>query len=93
MNQMDIGLTEAMKNIVPKGLSADINSAFSGYVTEKLYMLLQLYLQNKGWNSIELLKIFSEMKDSSVLPSASYLQLVLLCCHIIFTFLCIVLFF
>lgn len=75
MSQMDIGLTEAMKNIVPKGgLPADINSAFSGYVTEKLYMLLQLYLQNKGWNSIELLKIFSEMKDSSVLPSASYLQ-------------------
>lgn len=73
---MDIGLTEAMKNIVPKGLPADINSAFSGYVTEKLYMLLQLYLQNKGWNSIELLKIFSEMKDSSVLPSASYLQYV-----------------
>lgn len=74
MNQMDIGLAEAMKNIVTKGLPADINSAFSGYVTEKLYMLLQLYLQNKGWNSIELLKIFSEMKDSSVLPSASYLQ-------------------
>ncbi|XP_050421055.1 uncharacterized protein LOC126833654 [Adelges cooleyi] len=72
---MDIGLTEAMKNIVPKGLSADINSAYSGYVTEKIYMLLQLYLQNKGWNSIELLKIFSEMKDSSVLPSASYLQM------------------
>ncbi|KAL5243934.1 hypothetical protein ACI65C_011344 [Semiaphis heraclei] len=72
---MDIALTEAMKNIVPKGLPTDVNSAFSGYVTEKLYMLLQLYLQNKGWNSIELLKIFSEMKDSSVLPSASYLQM------------------
>lgn len=46
-----------------------------GYVTEKLYMLLQLYLQNKGWNpSIELLQCFSELKDSAMLPSAAYLQ-------------------
>lgn len=46
-----------------------------GYVTEKLYMLLQLYLQNKGWNpSIELLQCFSELKDSALLPSAAYLQ-------------------
>lgn len=48
-----------------------------GYVTEKLYMLLQLYLQNKGWNpSVELLQCFSELKDSALLPSAAYLQLV-----------------
>lgn len=46
-----------------------------GYVTEKLYMLLQLYLQNKGWNpSVELLQCFSELKDSALLPSAAYLQ-------------------
>ncbi|XP_055371486.1 putative mediator of RNA polymerase II transcription subunit 12 [Condylostylus longicornis] len=46
-----------------------------GYVTEKLYMLLQLYLQNKGWNpSVELLQCFSELKDSAMLPSAAYLQ-------------------
>lgn len=46
-----------------------------GFVTEKLYMLLQLYLQNKGWNpSIELLQCFSELKDSALLPSAAYLQ-------------------
>lgn len=46
-----------------------------GYVNEKLYMLLQLYLQNKGWNpSIELLQCFSELKDSAMLPSAAYLQ-------------------
>lgn len=49
-----------------------------GYVTEKLYMLLQLYLQNKGWNSSELLQCFAELKDSSpVLPNAAYLQWVL----------------
>lgn len=46
-----------------------------GYVTEKLYMLLQLYIQNKGWNpSVELLQCFSELKDSALLPSAAYLQ-------------------
>lgn len=46
-----------------------------GYVTEKLYMLLQLYLQNKGWSpTAELLQCFSELKDSSLLPSAAYLQ-------------------
>lgn len=46
-----------------------------GYVTEKLYMLLQLYLQNKGWNpSVELLQCFSELKDNAMLPSAAYLQ-------------------
>lgn len=47
----------------------------AGYVTEKLYMLLQLYLQNKGWSpSAELLQCFSELKDSAMLPSAGYLQ-------------------
>lgn len=51
------------------------SSSGVGYVTEKLYMLLQLYLQNKGWNpSIELLQCFSELKDSALLPSAAYLQ-------------------
>lgn len=58
--------------------SADMQQSGSpgvGYVTEKLYMLLQLYLQNKGWNpSIELLQCFSELKDSALLPSAAYLQ-------------------
>lgn len=54
--------------------SNDSNSG-AGYVTEKLYMLLQLYLQNKGWNpSVELLQCFSELKDSAMLPSAAYLQ-------------------
>jgi hypothetical protein len=47
----------------------------TGYVTEKLYMLLQLYLQNKGWNpSVELLQCFTELKEASMLPSAAYLQ-------------------
>lgn len=58
------------------------NSAIpgSGFVTEKLYMLLQLYLQNKGWNpSAELLQCFSDLKDSAMLPSAAYLQLVSIC--------------
>lgn len=47
----------------------------AGYVTEKLYMLLQLYLQNKGWNpSAELLQCFTDLKDNAMLPSAAYLQ-------------------
>ncbi|XP_074099311.1 uncharacterized protein LOC141527640 [Cotesia typhae] len=48
----------------------------AGYITEKMYMLLQLYLQNKGWNpSIELLQCFTELKEASMLPSAAYLQM------------------
>lgn len=55
------------------GASAGISGA--GYVTEKLYMLLQLYLQNKGWNpSAELLQCFTDLKDNAMLPSAAYLQ-------------------
>ncbi|XP_058817709.1 uncharacterized protein LOC131681015 [Topomyia yanbarensis] len=55
------------------GNSGDQSGA--GYVTEKLYMLLQLYLQNKGWSpSVELLQCFAELKDTPVLPSAAYLQ-------------------
>lgn len=55
------------------GSSAAISGA--GYVTEKLYMLLQLYLQNKGWNpSAELLQCFTDLKDNAMLPSAAYLQ-------------------
>lgn len=55
--------------------SAGISGA--GYVTEKLYMLLQLYLQNKGWNpSAELLQCFTDLKDNAMLPSAAYLQYV-----------------
>lgn len=76
-------LTETMKNLVGKGMQGDMgppggSSGFagSGYVTEKLYMLLQLYLQNKGWNpSVELLQCFSELKEASMLPSAAYLQM------------------
>lgn len=76
-------LTETVKNLVGKSLQGDMgppsssSSGFagSGYVTEKLYMLLQLYLQNKGWNpSVELLQCFSELKEASMLPSAAYLQ-------------------
>ncbi|XP_061402230.1 uncharacterized protein DDB_G0283357 [Musca vetustissima] len=65
----------------PHGGAGDIPSSVnpglsgSGYVTEKLYMLLQLYLQNKGWNpSAELLQCFSDLKDNALLPSAGYLQ-------------------
>ncbi|XP_034937897.1 uncharacterized protein [Chelonus insularis] len=48
----------------------------AGYITEKMYMLLQLYLQNKGWSpSMELLQCFSELKEASMLPSAAYLQM------------------
>uniref|UniRef100_A0A1B0B8G3 Uncharacterized protein n=1 Tax=Glossina palpalis gambiensis TaxID=67801 RepID=A0A1B0B8G3_9MUSC len=62
------------------GHSSEMNTGNSGlsgagYVTEKLYMLLQLYLQNKGWNpSAELLQCFSDLKDNAMLPSAAYLQ-------------------
>ncbi|XP_001845351.2 uncharacterized protein LOC6035115 [Culex quinquefasciatus] len=83
-------LSEAMKIALAKSHSAQAAngasasgagggtsdpSAGAGYVTEKLYMLLQLYLQNKGWSpSVELLQCFAELKDTPVLPSAAYLQ-------------------
>ncbi|XP_068618351.1 uncharacterized protein [Battus philenor] len=79
-------LAETMKSVLAKS-TGSVNSAASssgaatphgaeGYVTEKLYMLLQLYLQNKGWSpSIELLQCFSDLKESSMLPSAAYLQM------------------
>ncbi|KAL1129416.1 hypothetical protein AAG570_013943 [Ranatra chinensis] len=80
---LGLGITETMKNIVAKGIQTEMGSPYpggttagSGYVTEKLYMLLQIYLQNKGWNhSVDLLPLFSELKDASMLPSASYLQM------------------
>ncbi|XP_011874375.1 PREDICTED: uncharacterized protein LOC105565630 isoform X3 [Vollenhovia emeryi] len=80
-------LAETMKNIVAKGMQTEMGppgggSGYSaspsgaGYVTEKMYMLLQAYLQNKGWNpGIELLQCFSEFKDASMMPSAAYLQM------------------
>ncbi|XP_077290402.1 uncharacterized protein LOC143914172 isoform X2 [Arctopsyche grandis] len=79
-------LAETMKNVLSKSGTNVASSASSsgngaasgaeGYVTEKLYMLLQLYLQNKGWHpSVELLQCFTELKESSMLPSAAYLQL------------------
>lgn len=74
---MEINLADSMKNIVAKGIQTDVNSPYSGhgYITEKLYMLLQLYLQNKGWNpTLELLQCFNELKESSMLPSGAYLQ-------------------
>lgn len=72
-------LSDNMKSLLNKSLSGEMsghNMSGSGYVTEKLYMLLQLYLQNKGWSpSAELLQCFSELKEASMLPSASYLQM------------------
>ncbi|KAK0080012.1 hypothetical protein PV325_000536, partial [Microctonus aethiopoides] len=85
MDVMD--LAETMKNIVAKGMQTEMGppgsgssypsaASGAGYVTEKMYMLLQLYLQNKGWNpSIELLQCFTELKEASMLPSAAYLQM------------------
>lgn len=79
-------LAETMKSVLAKS-SGSTSAAGStsggsashggeGYVTEKLYMLLQLYLQNKGWNSsMELLQCFSDLKESSMLPSTAYLQM------------------
>ncbi|XP_056635394.1 uncharacterized protein LOC130891420 [Diorhabda carinulata] len=79
-------LAETMKNVLAKGMqqasvndlpsTANMGFPGTGYVTEKLYMLLQLYLQNKGWNpSVELLQCFTELKETSMLPSAAYLQM------------------
>lgn len=68
---------DAMKNTA-KGIQTEMGNPYAaagtGYVTEKVYMLVQLYLQNKGWNQVELLQYLSEMKDGSMLPSAAYLQ-------------------
>lgn len=45
------------------------------YITEKLYTVLQMYLQHKGWNSVELLQCFAEMKEAAMIPNAAaYLQ-------------------
>lgn len=78
-------LAETMKNVLAKGMqqasvnelpnAASMSFPGTGYVTEKLYMLIQLYLQNKGYNhSVELLQCVSELKEASMLPSAAYLQ-------------------
>lgn len=84
VSHTNMDLAETMKNVLAKGLQqasvsdlpgASMGFPGAGYVTEKLYMLLQLYLQNKGWNpSVELLQCFTELKESSMLPSATYLQ-------------------
>ncbi|XP_011314953.1 uncharacterized protein [Fopius arisanus] len=80
-------LAETMKNIVAKGMQTEMgppgggsgyagSASGAGYVTETMYSLLRLYLQNKGWNpSIELLQCFTELKEASMLPSAAYLQM------------------
>lgn len=75
-------LSESMKSLLAKQQAGNFNASGRadpppgvGFVTEKLYMLLQLYLQNKGWNpSAELLQCFAELKDSPMLPNAAYLQ-------------------
>jgi len=69
-------LSEGMsKSLSSKSSAGDLSSHGSGYVTEKVYMLLQLYLQNKGWNpSVELVQCLSELKDSSMMPSSAALQ-------------------
>lgn len=72
-------LAETMKNIVAKGIQTEMGPPFpgTGYITEKLYMLLQLYLQNKGWNpSVELLQCFTELKEAAMLPSGTVLQMI-----------------
>lgn len=80
-NFYKLDLSETMKTALKNNAASnssqssasDMQSGGIGYVTEKLYMLLQLYLQNKGWNpSVELLQCFTELKDS--IPSVSYLQ-------------------
>lgn len=73
---MKIALNKGGGTTAVPGPSGESNPG-AGYVTEKLYMLLQLYLQNKGWNpSVELLQCFQELKDSPVLPSPAYLQVI-----------------
>lgn len=85
MDIYKMDLAETMKSVLAKSTGGSSGAGSSsgaatphgaeGYVTEKLYMLLQLYLQNKGWSpSIELLQCFSDLKESSMLPSAAYLQ-------------------
>lgn len=69
-------LTE-VKNLLSKTSPSEFTAHGGNYVTEKIYMLLQLYLQNKGWSpSQELLQCFSDLKDQAMLPSAAYLQYV-----------------
>ena len=65
-------LSEAMKMSMAKSHGAVNQTDSANYITEKLYMLLQLYLQNKGYPSVELVQCFTELKDQ--LPNAAYLQ-------------------
>lgn len=77
-------LTETMKGLLSKTSPSDFTAHGGNYVTEKIYMLLQLYLQNKGWNpSQELLQCFSDLKDQAMLPSAAYLQYVSIHCTVL----------
>lgn len=81
-------LVETMKTIVAKGMQTEMGppgggsgypaaASGAGYITEKMYSLLQCYLTNKGWNqSIELLQYLTEMKEASMVPSPAYLQMV-----------------
>lgn len=81
-NFYKLDLSETMKTALKNNAASNSQNSSSsenmpaagiGYVTEKLYMLLQLYLQNKGWNpSVELLQCFTELKDS--IPNVAYLQ-------------------
>lgn len=74
-NPMNLHMPAGTSNPSPSPSSGNLQTPGVGYVTEKLYMLLQLYLQNKGWNpSTELLQCFAELKDSPLLPNAAYLQ-------------------
>lgn len=72
MNNYKMDLSETLKSSA-SGLSK--SQGHEGFISEKLYMLLQLYLQNKSWNnpSIELLQCFSELKDTNLMNPA-YLQ-------------------
>lgn len=75
MNNYKMDLSETLKSSA-SGLSK--SQGHEGFISEKLYMLLQLYLQNKSWNnpSIELLQCFSELKDTNLMNPA-YLQWVI----------------
>lgn len=62
-----------LSDSLKKGNSSQHSQDSQGYITEKLYMLLQLYLQNKSYPSLELLQCFSELKDT-MFANPAYLQ-------------------
>ena len=71
--------SSTLKSILTKQVTNASNETTHGpmlnYITEKLYMLLQLYCQNKNWSpSLEVLQCFSDLKELPILQNPTFFQ-------------------